>query len=538
MKNYKARAIIYTRVSSEGQVENTSLKQQEDICTAFCERNEYEIIKIYTEKGESAKYIDRTELKQALKFCSNKKNAVDFFVVYKLDRFSRNLENHLVLKTFLSKQNVSLTSATEQLADTPVGRFTENLLASTAQFENEVRTERVIGGIRSKLFNGEWIFQAPIGYIKDRTREYKLKGIIPHPDYFKPLQEAWKMYASGRYTITEMCDFLKKAGVKTHNGIDIEVKTLSKIFRNHFYRGVVFCDSQKIEAKGKHTPMIDDVTFYKVQEVLQGNVERINQTGKLDTIEDFLLSKCIHCCSCGNLLSGSYSKGKRKYYGYYQCSNSKCEKRQFLPKDKMHEQFIKFLESIKPPKEDLELFLEVIVDEYQNLYDYAIDSNKRIAKEIADIEKKLTTLKDLLEDGTYSREEYNERKRKHEQDIAVKKISLNETNLDIPELESCIIDAKRFLEHLPTFWINLSHGQKRKMTEFLFPKGLIWDGKEYRTPEIHPIFNTIEDVLEEKNQMVDLRGIEPLTSSMRMKCSSQIKLQAHYAIRNFKFLMA
>ncbi len=55
MKNYKARAIIYTRVSSEGQVENTSLKQQEDICTAFCERNEYEIIKIYTEKGESAK---------------------------------------------------------------------------------------------------------------------------------------------------------------------------------------------------------------------------------------------------------------------------------------------------------------------------------------------------------------------------------------------------------------------------------------------------------------------------------------------------
>lgn len=98
-----------------------------------------------------------------------------------------------------------------------------------------------------------------------------------------------------------MGDFLEKTGVKTHNGIDIEVKTLSKIFRNHFYRGVVFCDSQKIETKGKHTPMINDVTFYKVQEILQGNVERINQTGKQDTIGGFLLSKV-----CIVILAGTY----------------------------------------------------------------------------------------------------------------------------------------------------------------------------------------------------------------------------------------
>jgi len=51
------------------------------------------------------------------------------------------------------------------------------------------------------------------------------------------------------------------------------------------------------------------------------------------------------------------------------------------------------------------------------------------------------------------------------------------------------------------------------MTEFLFPKVLIWDGKEYRTPEIHPIFNTIEDVLEEKNQLVEMTGIEPVSKS-------------------------
>lgn len=70
---------------------------------------------------------------------------------------------------------------------------------------------------------------------------------------------------------------------------------------------------------------------------------------------------------------------------------------------------------------------------------------------MVDIEKKLTVLKNLPGDDTYSREEYNGRKRKYEQDIAIKKISLNESNFDMPELESCITDAKRFLKHLPTF---------------------------------------------------------------------------------------
>lgn len=121
----------------------------------------------------------------------------------------------------------------------------------------------------------------------------------------------------------------------------------------------------------------------------------------------------------------------------------------------------------------MDLFLEIITDEYDRLYDEAKCANSRIQKEVNRIQNKIDKLKDLVEDGTYTKKEYLERKNKHETEIALKKINLNETNIDIPEFETCKNNTKRFFEHLPTFWINLSHQQKRKMTNFLFKDGLI-----------------------------------------------------------------
>jgi DNA invertase Pin-like site-specific DNA recombinase len=41
-------ALIYTRVSSGRQVENASLETQERICTEFCERNGWRVLKAMT----------------------------------------------------------------------------------------------------------------------------------------------------------------------------------------------------------------------------------------------------------------------------------------------------------------------------------------------------------------------------------------------------------------------------------------------------------------------------------------------------------
>ena len=47
--------IGYIRVSSEEQVENYSLANQEEYITNFCAKNKFTLIKIFRDEGKSAK---------------------------------------------------------------------------------------------------------------------------------------------------------------------------------------------------------------------------------------------------------------------------------------------------------------------------------------------------------------------------------------------------------------------------------------------------------------------------------------------------
>ncbi len=86
-----SKAVIYCRVSSVEQVDGTSLESQERMCREFAKREGIEVSEVFIDKGESAKTADRTEFLKAISFCSLKKNKVTDFIVYKLDRFARNL---------------------------------------------------------------------------------------------------------------------------------------------------------------------------------------------------------------------------------------------------------------------------------------------------------------------------------------------------------------------------------------------------------------------------------------------------------------
>lgn len=55
------RAVIYCRVSSEEQVKNLSLPTQQKACIEYCNRQGFEVDKIFVEEGESAKTTNHTE---------------------------------------------------------------------------------------------------------------------------------------------------------------------------------------------------------------------------------------------------------------------------------------------------------------------------------------------------------------------------------------------------------------------------------------------------------------------------------------------
>lgn len=51
------KGIIYTRVSSDEQVDGTSLASQDEFCRKYCEQKGIEVVAAFREEGQSAKCL-------------------------------------------------------------------------------------------------------------------------------------------------------------------------------------------------------------------------------------------------------------------------------------------------------------------------------------------------------------------------------------------------------------------------------------------------------------------------------------------------
>jgi DNA invertase Pin-like site-specific DNA recombinase len=160
MKN----GIIYCRVSSKEQIEGTSLESQELACGEFARSKGIEIQRVFVERGESAKFADRTELLELLDYCRKRKGELDVLLVWKLDRLARNVNDHFNIKATLLKYGLQVVSVTEPIDSNPEGKLLETILAGFAQFDNDVRAMRTVQGMRKKLQDGLFPWNAPLGY--------------------------------------------------------------------------------------------------------------------------------------------------------------------------------------------------------------------------------------------------------------------------------------------------------------------------------------------------------------------------------------
>ena len=83
--------------------------------------------------------------------------------VWKYDRFARQLDDHIALRGALASHRTQLASITEPTSKDPTGQLLENILASFAQFDNDLRAQRTRLGMAAAAASGRWITKPPIG---------------------------------------------------------------------------------------------------------------------------------------------------------------------------------------------------------------------------------------------------------------------------------------------------------------------------------------------------------------------------------------
>lgn len=137
--------IGYARVSSTGQ----SLDIQIEKLTGFgCSKPDGHI---FQEKRSGTTTDNRSELK----LCLRHVRKGDTLIVTKLDRLARSTLHLTQIADDLQKRGVELKVLDQDIdTSTPTGKLLFNMLASIAEFETALRSERQTDGIAKAKSNG------------------------------------------------------------------------------------------------------------------------------------------------------------------------------------------------------------------------------------------------------------------------------------------------------------------------------------------------------------------------------------------------
>ena len=95
-------------------------------------------------------------------------------------------------------------------------------------------------------------------------------------------------------------------------------------------------------------------------------------------------------------------------------------------------------------------------------------------------------------------------------------LKLNLDSLDKNnDLDKFLPQILNIFRDLSVHWSSLNNESKRSFNKLIFPEGISYSLEEnFTTPQISRVFNVYRENIEQKGNLVELRGIEPLTSTL------------------------
>ena len=509
-------AVIYTRVSSADQEDNTSLASQKKHCELYAERRGLNIVGYFGGTYESAKTDDRKEFNRMLTFVKRSKN-VNYVIVYSYERFSRSGINGASIADDLLKKYGVITLATTQELDptTPSGSFQQKILFLFGQMDNELRRDKVVTGMKELLLKGYWVWAAPRGY-KDLNKGKATERKLVINEEGKILKKAFEWKAYKHLSNAEITRRLNKMGV------DITEKRLNNLFLNPFYCGLIISKlipGQIIE--GKHEPLISRDLFLAVHNIRQ---EKRNQGFVHERYNDNLpLKVFLKCDKCGTPLTGYLVKKKGLYY--YKCNTKGCKINRSAKA--MHEKFKAVLKAFKIEKEEFEIVKLQLEEQMAVFFKSQIEESKSLKNKLTEIKKKLETIEERFVIGEIDRGLYEKFKPKYEKECFEIEQELSKTGGYKSNLTKVVNFATKTCLNPLIMWDKLDVDGKRIFQNLLFPEGIIYnrESDSYRTTRINAFFAPIPELarvleghkkrdsikIDKIPHLVNPAGLEPTT---------------------------
>jgi DNA invertase Pin-like site-specific DNA recombinase len=304
----------YTRVSTARQGEQgVSLQEQKAEIERYSKLRGLEIVQWFEERETAAKLGRRVFADMMKRLRRGEAAGV---IIHKIDRSARNLRDWADVGD-LTDNGIEVHFTRESLdLQSSSGRLAADVQAVVAA--NYVRNlrEETIKGFYGRLKQGVLPMPSPLGYLDAGPGKPKTVDPVRGP----LIQEAFRLYSSGRFSQRSLCREMARLSLRTKRNGLVSKNTLAGILSNTFYFGLICIRKNNQSFIGAHEPLISRALFEQVQDVLAGRSPRTPGTRK-----EFQFSRLVRCKSCGRSLIGE----SQKQHVYYRCHTRECPSTSF-----------------------------------------------------------------------------------------------------------------------------------------------------------------------------------------------------------------
>ena len=520
--NQQEWSLICCRVSSEKQVrEGHGLESQEQRCKKYSDEKGYIHEKTFWDEGISGAILERPAIRQIFQYIDDNP-AKKYVVIFDaIDRIARDVQVHWAIKQEFESRGARVESPNHKFEDTPEGAFIETILAGKAQLDRQQNARQVRQKMKARLECGVWCFSAvPCGMEYIKTNEYG-KLLHPKEPEASVIRDALEGFASDRYlTQVDVLNFLLKHKDELSGNKRIDLNFVKRILSAIVYAGYVeYAPWDVVRKKGHHEPLISIETYERIQTKLRKPEKKVTER---DSIE-FPLRQLVCCSVCGEKMTGSFHKGKNKYYAHYFCSDKNCQADpRNIPKSLLEDEHIKLLNEIAPESEIIELTRAIALSAWKDAMADVDASEKTIRHEIELKEKQVENYFSLIPKATNDivREKYESKIETLENEIlALKKQTPPSEYLNC---DDAIAEVLHFVGTPADYWQKTNLEGKYMLHKLIFTANPRYDAQNgFGTPEISLPF-TIKDAFSNSvSSQVDRTGLEPATSSVQMRRSTR-----------------
>lgn len=254
MKN----VVAYIRVSTDGQIgeDKFGLEVQRKQIIEYCEKNDMNIAKWYSDEGESGAK-ERPGFDEIV-YGDVSNPPVEAVVVAKTDRVARDIQVYYYYKMLLRKKDIALISIAEDFGQ--MGAFAGILEAFTicvAEMERDNINKRTSSGRAVKSAKGGYSGgRTPFGY-KAENRQ-----MVIVPEEAEIVREIFKLKDGEKKTYQFIVDKLNADGKLNRSGKPFVISTVQTIYENkNVYMGLYRYGKRSNEnaewVQGQHEPILN-----------------------------------------------------------------------------------------------------------------------------------------------------------------------------------------------------------------------------------------------------------------------------------------